>query len=769
VPAELHEFPEPARRPRVRKLRLLLVLGGLGLLAVVSTAFGMMMAVAAELPGLTSQAELQSARNTVLVDRRGRELGLLQGPENRVVIESEQISRSMKRAIVAIEDRRFYSNDGVDLRGTLRALWQDVLARRAVQGGSTITQQFVKNKLEAQDERTVLNKLKETALAFHLRRKWRPDRVLSEYLNTIYFGNGAYGIEQAARTYFGSQPQHAGCGQRGRPRCASQLEPAEAALIAGVVASPSAYDPVAEPAAAERRRNLVLLRMLEQRLINRAQYDDAVATSLPTPDQIAPPRERGRTPQTPYFMTWVKQQVVERFGAKDAFTGGLEVETTLDLDMQRAAEQTVQNWLGNPAGPAAALVAIDNESGEVRAMVGGRDYNASPSNLATQGRRQPGSAFKPFVLAAALDEGIGPGSLWSSRKKLLRSEALGCDFEVNNYEDAYAGTTTLARATTTSDNAVYAEVGLKVGINKIRRLAGRMGIRTPLSKNCALTLGGLKNGVTPLDMAHAYQTLARRGKLVTGSLTKDRGPIGIRAVRRGKDTVLENEKRVRRVLDQSVADTTTQLLSTVVTQGTATRARLTGGQFAAGKTGTTENYGDAWFVGYTKRLTVAVWVGYPDETRAMMTEYRGEPVAGGTFPAEIWQDFMTAVEDAADAREDERRRKKGLPPKEDEPEGPAAPVPGAEDGVPDVAPAAPDTPAGDTGDVDGGAAPGRPSEAPQQPNPTPDPPPAAAPPAQEAAPATPAAPPEPAAPAPAPATPAAPPPSEAGGASAPPG
>ncbi len=764
LPADVHAFPEPARRPRVKKLRLLLVLSGLGLLALVSTAFGMMMAVAAELPGLTSQAQLRQARNSVLVDYRGKELGILQGPENRVVVDSRAISRSMKRAIVSIEDRRFYENDGVDLRGTVRALWQDILAGKAVQGGSTITQQFVKNKLQAQDERTVFNKLRETALAFHLSRKWSKDRVLTEYLNTIYFGNGAYGVESAARTYFGSQPQHAGCGQRGAPSCASQLAPAEAALLAGVVASPSGYDPVSDPVAAEKRRNLVLNRMLGQRLVTRAQHDEAVATSLPAAAQIQPPRERAATPQTPYFTTWVEQQVVERFGARETFTGGLRVETSLDLDLQRAAERTVGRWLGNPAGPAAALVAIDNDTGEVRAMVGGRDPNASPFNLATQGRRQPGSAFKPFVLAAALQDGIGPGSVWSSRKKELRSEAAGCDFEVNNYEDAYAGATTLARATTTSDNSVYAEVGLTVGLRKIARLARRMGIRTPVSRNCAMTLGGLRQGVTPLDLAHAYHTFARRGRVVTGTLGDRRGPIGIREVRKRGDQEpgVENERRVRRVLPEGVADTTTRILSSVVTQGTATRARLP--EFAAGKTGTTENYGDAWFVGYTKRLTVAVWVGYPDEMRSMLTEYRGEPVAGGTYPTEIWRDFMLAADRVTDARADEQRRRKGLPPREEEPEEAAPAVPGLEGPAAPAAPAAPTAPAGDTGDVDGGAAPGQPAEAPQQPGPAPAPAPDPAPaPAATPAPAAP----EPAAPAPAPA-PAAP--SGGGGATAaPPG
>src|SRR3712207_584361 len=200
--------------------------------------------------------------------------------------------------------------------------------------------------------------------------------------------------------------------------------------------------------------------------------------------------------------------------------------------MQEEAEAIVSRWLGNPVGPTAALVAIDNETGEVRAMVGGRDYNQSPFNLATQGQRQPGSAFKPFVLATALRSGIGPGSTWTSKKQQITSKAYGCDFEVNNYEDAYAGVTTLANVTTFSDNAVYAQVGLKVGLKKVAATAKRLGIRTPVSRNCAMTLGGLREGVTPLDMAHAYQTFATGGRFVTGSLSPGRGPVGIREVRR---------------------------------------------------------------------------------------------------------------------------------------------------------------------------------------------------------------------------------------------
>ena len=658
--ADIHEFPRT--RPRVKKLRLALLLGGLSLLALVSTLFGMMMALAADIPALEGREEFDRAQNTTLVDVHGRSLGILSGPENRILIRSTQISPAMKHAVIAIEDRRFYDHQGVDMRAVARALVQDVIQRRAAQGGSTIAQQFVKNALKAQSDRTVFQKVREAAMAFHLSRKWSKEKILTEYLNAIYFGNGAYGIESAARTYFGKEPGHVGCGTSERP-CAAELRPLEAALLAGIIASPSAYDPISNRAAALDRRGLVLQKMLEQGYITPEELEEAETD--PGPANIEPPQVEEEDKRLAYFTSWIKQQVVDREGARRAFSGGLRVRTTLDLELQNAAEAAIDKWLPNPDGPTAALVAIDNDSGEVRAMIGGRDYNESPFNLATQGQRQPGSAFKPFILATALEQGISPGSTWSSRKKLLHSKALGCDFEVNNYEDAYAGVTTLASATTFSDNAVYAELGLKVGVGKIAKTAQQMGIRTPISKNCAMTLGGLREGVTPLDMAHAYQTFATGGKFVTGSLGPDRGPVGIKEIGRKEadgdvDVLRENEKKSERVLPANVAETSRQILSTVVTSGTAVNARLT--EFAAGKTGTTENYGDAWFVGFTDRMTVAVWVGYPDKLQPMTTEYRGQPVAGGTYPAEIWRDFMVAVREAYETRENERREKEGLPP-----------------------------------------------------------------------------------------------------------
>ncbi len=639
----------PPVKPRVKKLRLLFILLGLGLLAGVSMVFGMMMAVASDLPALENRAEYRKAQNSLMTDVNGQPLALLTSNTGRIIVNDDEISPAMKHAIIAIEDRRYYEHPGVDLRGTGRALVQDVMAGgSAVQGGSTITQQFVKNAIKNQDQRTLFNKLREAALAFHLSRKWSKDKILTEYLNSIYFGNGAYGIESAARTYFGQDINHQDCGVKGGRRCAAELKPYEAALIAGVVSNPTAYDPVTRPQSAKKRRNLVLQRMYEQGYITATDYQRGITEPLPAPSQISPPRLRAVTPGAGYFASWVRQQLAERYGPRRAFEGGLRIQTTLDLDLQERAEASVNKWLGNPNGPSASMVVIDNGTGEVRAMVGGRDYDEKPFNLATQGQRQPGSSFKPFVLAAALRAGISPGSVWPSRKREFTVPNTGGKekFIVNNYEGNYAGAQSLAGATTFSDNSVYAAVGIQVGIKKVARLAERMGIRTPVSRNYAITLGGLKQGVTALDMAHAYETFATGGKLVTGTLgTRDRGPVGIRSVRlrSNRDDVLAKNKAERyRILSPAVADSAVNILQSVVTSGTAKRAAIPDVR-AWGKTGTTEDYGDAWFVGSTERYTVAVWVGYADKVQPMKTEWQGDSVAGGTYPAAIWHDFMTSA------------------------------------------------------------------------------------------------------------------------------
>jgi penicillin-binding protein 1A len=647
-------------KPRLRKLRLLLILTGLGVLAFISTVFGMMMSVASDLPQLENRAQYRHADNSVLYDDQWRPIGIFAPPNNVVLVKPAQIAQSMKDAIVSIEDKRFYTNSGVDIRGIGRAFASDVIGGAPRQGASTIAQQFVKNALAQQGNRTVFEKLREAALAYHLTRKWPKEKILTEYLNSIYFGNGAYGVESAARVYFGkahgfnpasasSQTSVGGCGNAPRPPCVSVLAPYESALIAGVVASPYAYDPILHPKASKDRRDLVLKNMLQQGYITQQQYTAGIAQPLPTISDIERPEE---PTAAPYFTSWLRPQIVAAMGSYRAYYGGLKIKTSLDLQMQQAADQAISQQLPSGSGlPSTSLVTIDNKTGEVRAMVGGpivngqEDYQHFPFNLATLGHRQPGSSFKPFTLAEALIQGISPDSVWTSAPQdfiVANSRGKG-HFIVHNFGDTYSGSISLTGATTVSDNSVYSQVGIKVGTSKIARLAARMGIRSPISNNYAMILGGLTEGVSPLDMAHAYETFAEHGDRVINRVlgAPHGGPVGIEEIQCPvcEQTDIRNHPTYVRVLPAGIAQTVHDILTTVVQSGTATQAAIPGVD-VAGKTGTTSNYGDAWFVGWTPELTTAVWVGFPNKLVSMATMYNGGPVEGGTYPAAIWHDFM---------------------------------------------------------------------------------------------------------------------------------
>jgi penicillin-binding protein 1A len=639
----------PAPKPRLKRLRFLAILLAVLLLGLVSFVFGMFVAVASDLPSLTRFSQLENAKSSILLDDLGHPLGVV-SQQHRVIVTPSQIPQIVKEAVISIEDKRFRTNSGVDIRAISRAFLQDIVHKGSVQGASTIEQQFIKNALQAQSHRTIFEKLRETALAYQLSHKWSKEKIITAYLNTIYFGNGAYGIESAAQTYFGADVNHLGCGTPAHELCVQQLKPWEAAMLAGIIQSPTAYDPANHPAAARARRDLVLREMYDQGYLTREIYEQSVRQSLPAPHDIQAPQEQTiEGVDAGYFTSWVQQQVIERYGAPRAFDGGLRIKTTLDLELQRAAEQAVNAYLAYAGGPTASVVAIENSTGEVRAMVGGRSYTTSPFNLATEGERQPGSSFKAFDLAAALEDGISPESVWASRQKVFIVPNTGGQekFVVHNDEGNYTGSNTLTGATAYSDNSIYAEVGLKVTTRRIARIAHRMGITTPLSTNPAMTIGGLTVGVTPIDMAHAYETIAHGGRRVTGTMAEDDAPVGIQEVEAGAQPLPDGSRRDRnrvqtqRVLPPGVAQTETSMLETVLQYGTGKAAAI--GQFAAGKTGTTSNYGDAWFVGWDSKYTVAVWVGYPNKLIPMSTDFNGNPVLGGTFPALIWHDFMTSA------------------------------------------------------------------------------------------------------------------------------
>jgi penicillin-binding protein 1A len=646
---------------------------GLAILAFVSWIFGIMMAVASDLPQLEDRAQFASAQNSVVLDINGEKIATLTNNEGRILIGSEDIAPVMKEATVSIEDQRFYEHRGVDFMGIGRAVVQDVLHTGTQQGASTITEQFVKNALSAQGSRTVFQKLREAALAYQLERHWDKDKILTEYLNEIYFGNGAYGIEEAAKTYFGYN--HPGCGTP-EDRCASDLLPWEAAMLAGIISSPAGYDPATNPSAAMARRNLVLSNMAEQGDITTEEEAQYAQEPLPKPSQIHTPTEDSLAP---YFTSWLRQQLVNKYGAGEAFGGGLQVYSTLDLPFQQEVSRIASERTAG-VGLDSAVVVLDNQTAGVRALVGGTDYQNRPFNLATQGHRQPGSAFKPFTLVTALEQGRSPDEVFTSAPQELPYQAevptkgggtkvVPELFDVSNYEDTYQGSASLTTATTYSDNSVYSQLGMSLqgGIKSIADTAHKMGIQTDLSTsqakfsvgdgpfepyNPALILGGLENGVTPLEMAHAFETLAHDGQTVSGTMAdSSEDPIGIQRVDDENGNPVETNSgdpgqdrvETKQVISPTVAATARSMLHSVVTSGTGTNAD-TGDPYLFGKTGTTENNGDAWFVGANRDVTIAVWVGHADSVKPMETEYGGAPVDGGTIPALIFHDVLTAYE-----------------------------------------------------------------------------------------------------------------------------
>jgi penicillin-binding protein 1A len=577
-----------------------------------------MQAVASEIPSC-DPANRPAAQNGYIYASNGESiLAVLRGDENRVLVSSEEISPWMKQAVVAIEDRRFYEHRGVDVRGITRALWADIRSKRVVEGGSTITQQFIKNAC-VKNERTLARKVREAALAWQLEQKWKKDRILTAYLNTIYFGNGAYGVQQAARIYF--------------KKSADALTLPESALLAGIPADPSSYDPVAHSRNARLRRTVVLRALYDQRKITSRELRRAVRVGMPKPEDVEQPGTQGKAP---YFANYVKEQLIDSLGAAKVLGSGLRVKTTIDLELQEIAREAVAKWLPpDDEGPTAALVALDARTGAVYAMVGGENYNRSQFNLAVQGQRQPGSSFKPFVLAASLRQGIAPSTTFVSREITV---PLGDRlWVVHNYDNDYMGLISLDTATTYSDNSVYAQLTQLVGPRAVVEIAHSLGIQSRLNSYFAIGLGA--EAVNPLEMARAFAAFANGGSRIDGSVVGNRPRV--------VDCFLDADNRCdrpnravpRRVLAPNEAKVVNLLLQHVVQSGTGRRAAL-GNRPVAGKTGTTENYGDAWFVGYTPQLVAAVWVGYPNNLVPMLRDFHGRPVAGGTYPALIWKSFM---------------------------------------------------------------------------------------------------------------------------------
>src|SRR5262245_48912197 len=584
-----------------------------------------------------SQLELPKTppplQTTYIYDRAGHQIATLPASVDRTNIPISQMPEQLRHAVIAVEDQDFYNHPGVDVLGIFRAAWTDLVKREIVQGGSTITQQLVKNVYAGQyiedpktgeqtyvvPPRTFGQKVRESLLAIKVEREFSKDEILAKYLNTVYFGRGAYGVQAAAQTYF--------------QKDASELTVNESALLAGLIQAPSFYDPVDQEQAALDRRNFVLQQMANEGYLTQGRADQLGAKDIkvdPIEVGVNFPAKLG------YFLDYTRRELLSKYPEGQVFGGGLQVTTTLDSDMQRYAQEAVAAHLPSPEDPAAALVAIDPRNGAVRAMYGGKNFNASKVNLATGdggSGRQAGSAFKPFTLTAAMEAGYSLSSRWRGTSPMTIPDPKcytdGKPWTLSNAADEESGIFTLAQATAFSVNTVFAQVAEAVGPESIVEVAHRMGIRSPLQSVCSITLG--TQAVNPLEMTNAYATLAAHGwrhrATPLQAVDTADGNADYRIGGRGKE-----------VLNRNDADLVTYALQGVISGGTGTAANID--RPAAGKTGTAQEYRDAWFCGYVPQLVTCVWVGYPHAEESLVNVEGVPAVFGGTIPAAIWHDFM---------------------------------------------------------------------------------------------------------------------------------
>jgi len=603
------------RRRGGARSKLLFVAGGILALAAVG-AIGVaswVLDVAAKAPPLSDCRPIERGGNSLLIAGDGSRLGYIASEEARTPVSIERVPTDLEYATVAIEDERFFEHDGVDIEGGIRALIENVEAGKVVQGGSTITMQLMRNLCIADPQRNLERKIQEAQLAVRYEEKFSKLDILGKYLNSASYGtiNGttAVGVQAAARIYFS------------KPVWELSLE--QAALLAGLPQAPTDYNPILNPEGALARRNDVLSRMAKLGYISRerALRGQQRGLGLDLSNTYFVQRQ-------PYFFDYVEDKLIEKYGVNTVRKGGLRVYTTVDPALQEVGQEAMRSALPYPEDPASALVAIEPESGQIKAMVSSSNYEQSQFNLAAQGHRQPGSTFKTFVLTTAIKQGIDPYSTHYTSKPLSLDLAEWGHWEVETADEGYQGTINLQQATVASDNTVFAQLDLDVGPENVAETARSLGIETELDGIPAEGIGGLRIGVSPLEMAAAYATLAAGGIA--------RNPIAIRRVVFPDDRVDHPESAdPKRVVSEAVAYEVTQLLRDNITGGTGTAA-YTGCGGQAGKTGTTDNYTDAWFAGYQPNLATAVWVGYPQSNEIEMTSVHGTTVFGGTFPAQIW-------------------------------------------------------------------------------------------------------------------------------------
>ena len=600
-----------AAKPRVGKyiaiVALMLVIAGIA--ASVSATYSLAMSWLKDLPDYSDSDAYLLAEPTQVLDADGNVIAQFY-MENRTPITKEQCSQYVLWATVDTEDERFYEHNGVDIKGILRAVVAQLSG--GSEGASTITQQLVRNTVlsDEQFEQTLSRKVREAYIATQLEQMYSKDDILMMYLNSIYYGAGCYGIEAAAQTYFGKS-------------CAD-LTIAEAATLAGLPQSPSYYNPLANPESAIERRNVVLAHLLDKGHITQQEYDEAVASDLVL--NYTPPEKSGAYAY-PYFVDYVKSTLSTQFSTDVIFKGGLTVKTTISPKYQQAAENAVWSVLQYADDELeSALVCIDPNTGYILAMVGGRDYNADQFNLATMARRQPGSSFKVFTLTAAIQAGMNPTVLANGNSGIMVG-----DWKVNNYQFQSYGNISLRQATYLSCNSVYAQVINEIGVQNVIDTAYAMGITTDLSDHAynSLTLGTA--GCSVLEMASAYGTLA------TGGVHYDTTCI-TEVLDRNGNSLYKYEPVGTQAVSPEVAGAVTDILEGVVSFGTGTEAQPYVNQPVAGKTGTTDDTRDLWFVGYTPQISVAVWVGYRTETEIW---YQGSLGSTHTLPSPIFSHFVT--------------------------------------------------------------------------------------------------------------------------------
>jgi penicillin-binding protein 1A len=539
--------------------------------------------------------------------------------EKREPVPLEKIPRLLTAALVATEDRKFYKHSGVDLKGIARAIFKDIKAGEFVEGASTITQQLSKT-LFLTPRKTLVRKLKEAILAFQLERRYTKDEILELYLNQVYFGSGAYGVESAAKIFFG--------------KSAKDLTLAECALVAGMPKSPSRYSPLVNPDLALTRRNTVLQQMRDTGIISDADYQQAVKEALHTNGR------KFNLSKAPYFVEYIKETLEDEIGSTRLYKGGLSVFTTLNYRLQLAAENAVNDGLSAlsqrirmrkgqiaESDPQAALISLDLASGGILAMVGGKDFSASRFNRATMALRQPGSAFKPFIYAYAIEQGFAQDSIILDAPVVYKGVQNGEDWKPENFSSGFKGEMTLRHALAISQNIPAVRLLQSLGPNSVAQFAHQLGIKSYLASNLSLALG--TSEVTLLDLTSAYSVFPNRGEKIK--------PLGVLEVVDRNGRVIWRDKPQRRlVMSRAGAAIVTNMLEGVVKEGTGRQAQILG-RAVAGKTGTTDDYRDAMFIGFSPSTIAGVWVGQD------LGGSLGDKETGAKAALPIWIDFMTAA------------------------------------------------------------------------------------------------------------------------------